>query len=96
MSCSRRQFITGVGALVAQPMFHAAPALLDAPDGRDSANSSGSAHWRPHLQQLPGAMAEMSTRRLTAQKIAAIIRGKRTAQRPPPSEPPTAATRKGR
>lgn len=25
---------------------------------------------------------------LTAQKIAAIIRGKRTAQRPPPSEPP--------
>ena len=32
----------------------------------------------------------------TAQKIAAIIRGKRTAQRPPPSEPPPAATRKGR
>ena len=32
---------------------------------------------------------------LTAQKIAAIIRGKRTAQRPPPSEPPPAATRKG-
>ena len=32
---------------------------------------------------------------LTAQKIAAIIRGKRTAQRPPPSEPPTTATRKG-
>ena len=60
-----------VGALVAQPMFHAAPALLDAPDGRDSTNSSGSAHWRPHLQNVPGAMREMSTRRLTAQKIAA-------------------------
>lgn len=60
-----------VGALVAQPMFHAAPALLDAPDGRDSANSSGSAHWRPHMQRVPGAMTEMSTRRLTAQKIAA-------------------------
>lgn len=60
-----------VGALVAQPMFHAAPALLDAPDGRDSANSSGSAHWRPHMQRVPGTMAEMSTRRLTAQKIAA-------------------------
>ena len=60
-----------VGALVAQPMFHAAPALLDAPDGRDSANSSGSAHWRPHLQHVPGAMTEMRTRRLTAQKIAA-------------------------
>lgn len=60
-----------VGALVAQPMFHAAPALLDAPDGRDSANSSGSAHWRPHMQRVPGAMAEMSTRRLTAQRIAA-------------------------
>ncbi|WP_426056724.1 putative Ig domain-containing protein [Janthinobacterium sp. PSPC2-1] len=60
-----------VGALVAQPMFHAAPALLDAPDGRDSANSSGSAHWRPHLQHVPGAMREMTTRRLTAQKIAA-------------------------
>ncbi|PHV24479.1 peptidase S53 [Janthinobacterium sp. BJB446] len=60
-----------VGALVAQPMFHAAPALLDAPDGRDSANSSGSAHWRPHLQNVPGAMREMTTRRLTAQKIAA-------------------------
>ncbi len=60
-----------VGALVAQPMFHAAPALLDAPDGRDSANSSGSAHWRPHMQRVPGAMANISTRRLTAQKIAA-------------------------
>ena len=60
-----------VGALVAQPMFHAAPALLDAPDGRDSANSSGSAHWRPHMQRVPGAMTEMSTRRLTAQRIAA-------------------------
>ncbi len=60
-----------VGALVAQPMFHAAPALLDAPDGRDSANSSGSAHWRPHMQRVPGAMTDISTRRLTAQKIAA-------------------------
>lgn len=59
-----------VGALVVQPMFHAAPALLDAPDGRDSTNSSGSAHWRPHLQNVPGAMREMTTRRLTAQKIA--------------------------
>ncbi|PKB20763.1 S53 family peptidase [Janthinobacterium sp. 64] len=60
-----------VGALVAQPMFHAAPALLDAPDGRDSGNSSGSAHWRPHMQRVPDAMTEMSTRRLTAQRIAA-------------------------
>ncbi|KAB8061516.1 S53 family peptidase [Janthinobacterium violaceinigrum] len=60
-----------VGALVAQPMFHAAPALLDAPDGRDSSNSSGSAHWRPHLQNVPGAMTEMRTRRMTPQKIAA-------------------------
>ena len=60
-----------VGALVAQPMFHAAPMLLDAPDGRDSGNSSGSAHWRPHMQRVPGTMAEMSTRRLTAQRIAA-------------------------
>ena len=60
-----------VGALVAQPMFHTAPAMLEAPDGRDSTNSSGSAHWRPHLQRLPGAMEDMSTRRLTAQKIAA-------------------------
>ncbi|MEG0882472.1 MAG: hypothetical protein RSH52_14540 [Janthinobacterium sp.] len=60
-----------VGALVAQPMFHAAPALLDAPDGRDSANSSGSAHWRPHRQNVPGAMRDMTTRRLTAQRIAA-------------------------
>ncbi|NVI84458.1 S53 family peptidase [Janthinobacterium sp. BJB401] len=59
-----------VGALVVQPMFHAAPALLDTPDGRDSANSSGSAHWRPHLQRVPGAMGEMTTRRLTAQRIA--------------------------
>src|SRR5690606_9477789 len=59
-----------VGALVVQPMFHAAPALLDAPDGRDSTNSSGSAHWRPHLQHVPGAMTEMNTRRLTAQTIA--------------------------
>ncbi|MBG6222878.1 MULTISPECIES: S53 family peptidase [unclassified Janthinobacterium] len=60
-----------VGALVVQPMFHAAPMLLDAPDGRDSANSSGSARWRPHLQRVPGAMQEMSTRRLTAQTIVA-------------------------
>ncbi|OFJ46812.1 hypothetical protein BA896_019570 [Janthinobacterium lividum] len=45
--------------------------LLDAPDGRDSANSSGSARWRPHLQRVPGAMQEMSTRRLTAQTIVA-------------------------
>ncbi|MDN2701346.1 S53 family peptidase [Janthinobacterium sp. SUN100] len=60
-----------VGALVVQPMFHAAPALLDAPDGRDSTNSSGSARWRPHLQNVPGAMREMTTRRLTAQRIAA-------------------------
>ncbi|SDL60187.1 hypothetical protein SAMN05216517_101563 [Janthinobacterium sp. OK676] len=60
-----------VGALVAQPMFHAAPTLLDAPDGRDNANSSGSAHWRPHMQRVPRAMANMATRRLTAQRIAA-------------------------
>ena len=60
-----------VGALVAQPMFHTAPAQLDAPDGRDNLNSSGSAHWRPHLQRVPGALAGMATRRLTAQKIAA-------------------------
>ena len=60
-----------VGALVAQPMFHTAPALLDAPDGRDNANSSGSAHWRPHMQRVPRAMANMATRRLTAQRIAA-------------------------
>ena len=32
---------------------------------------------------------------LTAQKIAAIIRGKRTAQRPPPSEPPPSGDQKG-
>eukprot|EP01133_Synstelium_polycarpum_P023273 gene23273-27911_t len=44
-----------VGALVAQPMFHTAPALLETPDGRDSTDSSGSAHWRPHLQRIAAA-----------------------------------------
>lgn len=32
---------------------------------------------------------------LTAQKFAAIIRAKRTAQRPPPSEPPPSGDQKG-
>ena len=60
-----------VGTLVVQPMFHAAPALLDTPDDSDSRYSSESAHRRPHRQRLEGGMAALPTRRLTAQKIAA-------------------------
>ena len=60
-----------VGTMLAQPLFHAAPALLDVPDDRDSSFSAASAHWRPHLQRVAGGMTALSTRRLTAQKIAA-------------------------
>ncbi|OYO29089.1 S53 family peptidase [Janthinobacterium sp. PC23-8] len=60
-----------VGAMLAQPLFHAAPTLLDVPDDRDSSLNAASAHWRPHQQRVAGTMTALSTRRLTAQKIAA-------------------------
>lgn len=57
------------GAFVAKPMFDLAPALLDAPDGRDAQQPNESAHRRPSTLLLSPEQRQTVTRRLTVQAI---------------------------
>ncbi len=50
-------------AVQAEPLFHAAPVLLDEPTGGDDANQA------PHEQAVPEGLAQLSTRGLTVQGI---------------------------
>jgi subtilase family serine protease len=56
-------------ALLAQPSFHVAPLLLNAPDDTDAADRNASAGMRPRTQAIPAGLEGLSTRRLTAQAI---------------------------
>ena len=57
------------GKTEAQPQFHMAPIVLDAPDGRDAIDNTASARSVPHIQRIPTGLAGVSTRRLTLQAI---------------------------
>lgn len=56
-------------ALVAQPLFHAAPALLPEPDDADTLGNDASARRPPHQQPLSAHLAGLPTRGLTPQDI---------------------------
>ena len=58
-------------AVVAQPLFHAAPGLLSAPDDADAVSNDTSAHRRPHKYAISAEFANLSTHRLTAQAMKA-------------------------
>jgi len=64
-------------AIEAQPTFHAAPLLLDAPDDTDTLNPAASATHSPRKQSVPAALAGLSTRRLTVDALEAAARTRR-------------------
>ncbi len=58
------------GATVqAQPTFHAAPVILDEPTDTDPADPGASARQVPHRQQIPSALAGLSTQRLSLDSL---------------------------
>jgi hypothetical protein len=54
---------------VAEPTFHLAPVILDAPDDSDISEPSRSAALAPHSVAVDPAFAQLATRRLTAQVL---------------------------
>ncbi len=54
---------------IAQPFFHSAPGLLNAPDDRDAVNPDASARHAPHHHAISADMGGLSTTRLTAQEM---------------------------
>lgn len=62
-------------ALVAQPSFHLAPALLDVPSNEDAANNTYSAHLKPHQQTVAPALRQTASRHLTVQDMEDIWQG---------------------
>ena len=56
---------------VVQPMFHAAPALLAAPDDADTLSNDASARHAPHTERMAPEFEGISTRRLTLQAMQA-------------------------
>ncbi len=54
---------------MAQPFFHAAPGLLNAPDDRDALNPDASSRRAPHRHAMSADMAGLSSQRLTAQDM---------------------------
>ncbi|MDD0814403.1 S53 family peptidase [Curvibacter sp. HBC28] len=58
-----------VGAQVAQPTFHLAPVLLDAPDDSDANGQGLSASFAPRQQMVPAELASVPTRQLTLQGL---------------------------
>ncbi|MEI8168566.1 MAG: S53 family peptidase [Rhodoferax sp.] len=58
-------------ALVVQPLFHVAPALLSTPDDGDAVTHDTSAHRRPHQHHLSADVEHLSSRRLTVQSMKA-------------------------
>ena len=67
---------------IAQPFFHAAPALLDAPDDSDVFNPDTSATSAAHQHAISQDLSGLSTQRLTAQDMRnpAIARARRSAR----------------
>jgi hypothetical protein len=56
-------------ALLAQPAFHAAPVLLDAPDDTDVIDHAASARSWARVRAIPQGLEGLSTRRLTVQSL---------------------------
>ena len=77
-------------AVMMQPLFHAAPALLAAPDDADADTLDTSAHRRPHQHGLAADMGSLSTPRLTVQAMKAAQR--RNAENAPVLSADAAAT----
>ncbi len=67
------QAATPSPALVATPAFHAAPVLLDAPDGDDAIDNGASARRAPHRQAIADEDATLPTRGLTAATLHARL-----------------------
>ncbi|MBC7573141.1 MAG: S53 family peptidase [Herminiimonas sp.] len=63
-----------VATRFAQPAFHAAPVVLDAPDDVDRIDSSASARVAPRTEQVPAALNGISTRQLTLPALEAALR----------------------
>ena len=63
-----------VSQQVALPAFHTAPVLLNEPYDTDATrnSSNASARMRPHTQSIPSEFQHLSSRRLTAQMMAAV------------------------
>jgi hypothetical protein len=70
------------GARLAQPTFHTAPLLLDAPGDADVNDPAGSASLPPHVQAVPVEFAGLSTRRLTVQALESARRMRTLGARP--------------
>lgn len=54
---------------VAQPLFHIAPVVLNAPDDADVQDANASAVMSPKRQAVPSEFRALSTRRLTPSKL---------------------------
>jgi hypothetical protein len=70
-----------VASQTAQPAFHMAPMLLDAPNDTDSAGSQLSADQQPHKYVVSADAQAISTRQLTPQRLASIRRELQYSQR---------------
>ncbi|HSY28877.1 MAG TPA: peptidase S53, partial [Burkholderiaceae bacterium] len=56
-------------AQLAQPAFHVAPVLLNAPDDTDAADNNASARMGPRMQFIPQEFKNISSRGLTLQAL---------------------------
>ena len=54
---------------IAQPTFHAAPALLAEPDGSDAFRNDASAGLAPHKTSISSEVLDVPTSRLSAEDI---------------------------
>ena len=55
--------------LLAQPTFHLAPVVLDAPDDADAVHNAASARTQPRVQAIPAGLDGLQTRGLTVQAL---------------------------
>jgi hypothetical protein len=56
-------------SVVAEPTFHLAPVVLDAPSDADAVDSAASALNAPHVQSIAAGLAGLQTRGLTVQVL---------------------------
>ena len=54
---------------IAQPFFHAAPALLQEPDDADASTPDASSHRRAHRHHIASELGDLPTRQLTVQDM---------------------------
>ena len=66
--------VNGVEGVVAQPTFHLAPVVLDAPSDADTVDNTASARIAPRTQAILPSFKQLSSRRLTMQALQAYGR----------------------